>query len=107
MLKDNTALTPPLPPEDRPATTQPDQETGPTAKIKWIQDIMVGIIFVLFIGFASMFVAVGGLLIDAFQHKADSYEELSNQVRSQNAKIDSLTDEIHRAQPICTDHSSP
>lgn len=65
--------------------------TGEPATIKFIQDITIGIVFVLFIGFAGMFVATAVMFIDAYNAKAASYENLQDEVQSQNAKIDQLT----------------
>jgi phosphate starvation-inducible membrane PsiE len=52
--------------------------------------LMVAVVIVLFIGFATMFVAATAMLLDGFRSKQASYEQLQSQVQSQNDKIDQL-----------------
>lgn len=53
--------------------------------------VMYGLVIVLFIGFAAMFVAVGQMLYASWTEKQATYQSLRDEVKSQNAKIDTLT----------------
>ena len=68
--------------------------------------IVVALVLVLFIGFAGMFSATGAVLWDAWHSKAASYESLRDEVQAQNAKIDTLSKEIHGLNPDSPDESN-
>ncbi len=81
-------------------TTTPNPETtdleGIPKKVKFLHDIVLALVFVLFIGFAGMFVATATMLIDAWRARGDSYNQLENQVLQQNLRIEALLNEIHQ-----------
>lgn len=54
-------------------------------KINWL---MGAVVIVLFIGVATMFVAVWGIILDATRFKTETYQDLVNKVNDQNYKID-------------------
>lgn len=49
-------------------------------RIDFMHYVMLAMIIVLFVGFAQMFIAVGGILIDSWTHKSESYENLTSKV---------------------------
>jgi len=55
-------------------------------KVKELNTLMVAVIIVLFIGFASMFVAVLSLVINADGSKQASYQQLITEI--QRIKLD-------------------
>lgn len=71
--------------------TKADVEAAKTRN----DNLMTGVVIVLFIGFISTFITGLGLIIDAWRFKAETYQNLVNQVATQNAKIDILTNKIH------------
>ncbi len=73
---------------------QPQLESGVPAQVKFLSNLMYALVFVLFIGFATMFVTVGQIVVDSWDNKASTYLELRDTVKDQNIKIDALTKEI-------------
>jgi hypothetical protein len=65
-------------------------------RIKQIDKTMAIVVIVLLIGFASMFVAVLSLVINADGEKHASYQQLEEQVQVQNYKIDALTKALEK-----------
>jgi uncharacterized membrane protein YqjE len=63
-------------------------------KVKDLNLLMAGVVIVLFIGFATMFVTVAALLISAFSDKQTSYDQLRDQVTTQNVQIQELTNQL-------------
>lgn len=56
--------------------------------------ITVGVIIVLFIGLAASFITVGGMIVNYEAERQTTYEDLKDQVTTQNAKIDALTQAV-------------
>jgi len=56
--------------------------------------LMAGVIIVLFIGFVTSFIAVGGLIVNYESERQATYQNLDNQVQSQNAQIQVLTNQL-------------
>ena len=63
-------------------------------RMREINFLLIGLVFVLFIGFAGCFIAATTMLVDSFNSKATSYQELEVQVQTQNAKVEALTHEL-------------
>ncbi len=53
--------------------------------------LLTGVIVVLFLGFITLLVTVAGLVLDANRFKAETYQNLVNQVNASNTKLDQLT----------------
>ena len=56
--------------------------------------LLIALIVVLFVGFAGCFIAATAMLVDSFNSKAASYQELEKQVQNQNVKIDTLNQQL-------------
>lgn len=82
------------------ASTSPSQEQGKVEGLEGRQNrleyIMMGLIVVLFIGFAGMFVAVGQMMIDSLNDKTNSIYDLKTKIDAQNVKIDNLTKAVQK-----------
>jgi len=63
---------------------------NPIHRLNLLTSITYGILIVLFIGFAGMFVATVAMLVDSFNNKTATYKILIDEVSKQNIKIDSL-----------------
>lgn len=59
-------------------------------KIREIHLLIVGLVVVLFIGFASMFTTVGTLVWNAHIFGRDTYQELVRELYKTNTKIEVL-----------------
>lgn len=75
-------------------TTKPSGRVADKQDIDFIKYVSFGLVFVLFIGFAGMFVGVGQMTIDSMMDKRDSTYDLEKKVDEQNNKIDALTNMI-------------
>lgn len=64
-------------------------------RVERIDNTMAVVVIVLLIGFASMFVAMLSLVINADGEKHASYQDLRDQVQAQNAAIKAQTDDIN------------
>jgi uncharacterized membrane protein (DUF485 family) len=69
---------------------RPEDYENLNEQVKKIDRNLTLIVVVLFIGFITMLVGFLTLVIDANGEKHASYEDLKNQVQSQNDKIDQL-----------------
>ena len=65
-------------------------------RVTFLNNLVIAILVVLFIGFAGMFVAVGQMMVDSLLDKRDSTYDLQQKIDTQNSKIDFLTDELKR-----------
>ena len=63
-------------------------------KLKDVNYILVAVVFVLAVAFISLLVTVQGLVITYQKDNAESYQDYRNELRNQNEKIDTLTNEI-------------
>jgi hypothetical protein len=72
---------------------------GEPAKVKFIQDVVIGLVVVLFIGFTTMFVATATVLYESWTNKAATYEDLENKITEQNNKIDFLFNQSKQNAP--------
>lgn len=81
-------------PEEQPPEISNSQEKGNVKGLEnrqtRLEQIMIAFIVVLFIGFAGMFVATATLLIDSYNNKSASYDNLQDTVQTQNTKVDQL-----------------
>lgn len=68
----------------------PSPTEGPQQQINLLTIIMVGVIIVLLIGFITMFATVGTLVWNAHLFGQSTYQELINNLKEQNDKIDIL-----------------
>lgn len=59
-------------------------------EVKRLNDFMALVVVVLFVGFAGVFVAATSMLVDSFNNKQATYEQLREQVQSNNDKLDLL-----------------
>jgi hypothetical protein len=73
-----------------PAASSAALQSGESTRQKFVEDIIFFIIVVMFIGFATMFVAVGLMFITAFNEDYVSQEQLRDKIVESNAKIDLL-----------------
>jgi len=87
---------PPVQPESVQSDKSLKAVSGESAPTKFIQDIVIGVVFVLFIGFATMFVAAGTLVWQAWTEKAATYQNLVDKVNLQNEKIDQLKCQVEK-----------
>ena len=62
--------------------------------LKRIDYLMTGVVIVLFIGLIGAFFTSFAILLDAWQFKSSTFQNLTNQVIIQNNKIDTLEKEI-------------
>jgi hypothetical protein len=69
-------------------------------KLKDLNLLMIGIVVVLFVGFAGMFVATSALLIESFNSKTVAYEELVKNVNQQNTQLDLITTALKKLKII-------
>lgn len=84
---------PEIPPPEGAKNTNYGENTNTQSipkMVKFTHEIVVGLVVVLFIGFAGMFVAVSTMLWDSWNNKSSNYEILKNKVEEQNYKIDLL-----------------
>lgn len=58
--------------------------------VKYIHEIVVGLVIVLFIGFTGMFVAVAAMFITSWNEDKTVQKDLRDKVIEQNTKIDQL-----------------
>lgn len=69
-----------------------DDKIKPIQKqLEWLGNLTLLGLIVLFIGFAALFGTIATLVISHFDSSHASYEDLKDQVQSQNDKIDNLT----------------
>lgn len=59
-------------------------------EINFLKTLTYGLLYILFIGFAGCFIAVTAMLVDSFNNKASTYQQLFNKVAEQNVKLDNL-----------------
>ncbi len=91
-----TPLAPPPPLEEKEraiAEAKPAEQGGQLNIIKIVQDIVIGVIVVLLVGFAAAFIAVGGMIVNYEAERKAVFENLKDQVTAQNAKMDLLIQE--------------
>jgi len=83
---------------------KPKQQPGSLFAQKVVGDIVIAVIVVLFIGFATMFAAFATLLWQAWTEKAATYQSLVDKVNAQNEKIDLLNQQLtnEKIQPTIT-----
>lgn len=72
-------------------TQQEPNETG--KRLDYLYLLMGGVVIVLFIGFASMYIAFVALLESSNGQKQATYQSLRDQVEEQNNKLDDLIKE--------------
>lgn len=70
------------------------QVKGLEHKIDRHESLINVLVIVLFIGFAGVFVAATAMLVDAFNNKQTTYQNLVNKVNEQNTKNDYILQEI-------------
>lgn len=63
-------------------------------KVKDLNTTMGVIVIVLLLGFATMFVALLGLVFTYQDNSSDANQKLKDEIKVQNDKINSLTEEI-------------
>lgn len=68
----------------------PPKEKGTAEAQQMVNQIIIGVVVVLLIGFAASFISVITLWVQALHDKDSSYHELETQIQDQNAKIDIL-----------------
>lgn len=56
--------------------------------------ILIGITVVLFVGIIGIFMTAFGFMIDAWRFKGETYENLVNQVNSQDGQITNLNTQV-------------
>jgi len=74
----------------------PTPVSGISLKVEFLNNVVIALGVVLFLGFAGMFVATTTIMFESWQNRAESYSNLQDEVQTQNAKIDSLITEIKR-----------
>lgn len=58
-------------------------------KVDHLYYLMIGIVVVLFIGFAGCFIAATAMLVDSFRDKQASYQQLEIEVQQLNDRLKS------------------
>ena len=81
-------------PDDSTNIAESSPISGEPIKIKMLYEIVVGIVVVLFLGFAAMFVATATMLIDEWRSDKSAQNDLENKILEQNIKIDMLLVEL-------------
>ncbi|MFZ2072800.1 MAG: hypothetical protein WAV10_03955 [Minisyncoccia bacterium] len=56
--------------------------------------LLTGVLIVLFIGFATLFFTAIAPIIESWKFQGSTYQNLVNQINSQNTKIDFLIQQI-------------
>lgn len=69
-------------------------------RVEELNVLMIAVVIVLLIGFATMFIAVFGIFRDSQAEKQATFQNLKNQVQSQNDKIDALTKAINEQKTL-------
>ncbi len=69
-------------------------------RVEQINTLMIGVVIVLLVGFAGTFVAAATMLVDSFNNKQATYQDLRDKVQEQNAKIDELTQTLQKSTTI-------
>ncbi|MBI3888629.1 hypothetical protein HY311_02450 [Candidatus Nomurabacteria bacterium] len=64
-------------------------------KLSDINGILIAVIVVLFVGFATAFVSVWGLVLDANRFKTETYQNLVDKVNDQNYRIEDLNKTVN------------
>lgn len=67
------------PSQDSPTPKQ-NPVTGEPKRIQYIENIMIAVVLVLFIGFAAMFVGTVTVLIESWSNKAATYQDLEDKI---------------------------
>ena len=79
--------------DDKSDVLSNKRETEPIQmkkEVAFLNNIVIALVFVLFIGFTATFVASTAILIDAWRSDKISQQELINKIIEQNTKIDLL-----------------
>lgn len=63
-----------------PQAQQRQQTGGISWNVRFLQELMVGFIIVMFIGFAAAFIAVGGIIVNYEAAQQATYQDLKDQV---------------------------
>jgi beta-lactamase regulating signal transducer with metallopeptidase domain len=73
---------------------------GLKEKVDYLTLLMVGVIFVLFVGFASMYVAFAALLQSSNSDRQSSFENLREQVQTHENRMNDKIDRINKEMRI-------
>lgn len=65
-------------------------------KVKDLNRTMAVVVIVLLLGFATMFVALMGLVFTYQDNSRNANQQLRDEVKTQNDKIDALTKELQK-----------
>ncbi|HDZ25552.1 hypothetical protein LCGC14_0963730 [marine sediment metagenome] len=84
-----------------PSITSPVSRDEFDKERKRIDYILIAVNLVLLLGFVTLLVTVSGLVMDASRFKAETYQNLVNQVSNNNYKVDQLISSSY-----CKDFSS-
>ena len=93
------------PPPPRGGSNTPNEGSsvgGMESRQAKLENIVYVVVIVLLVGFATMFVAVAAIYINAFNSKQSSYEQLMIEVSQQNQKIDSFSHQLELSQVNAT-----
>ena len=83
--------------------TNADVEAKIGKATKDMNTILMGVIIVLFVGFLALLAAISSPIIDAIEFRGSTYQDLSNQVSSQNTQIQVLQNKVDGlSQEICS-----
>lgn len=69
-------------------------ENPSKAEFDFLKFLTIGVIIALFIGFATVFVAVGVMWLNSIATRSATYQNLVNQITVQNTKMDFLLKEF-------------
>ena len=73
---------------------KPQEYGGLSQNVKLMWGLIIGIVVVLFVAFVATFIAVGGMIVNYEAERQATYQGLKDQVITQNAKIDALTNAL-------------
>jgi len=76
---------------------QKQEKAETTKRLDRLDYLMGAIIVVLLVGFVTMFIAVFGIFRDNESASQATYQNLVNQVQTQNAQIQVLTNQVRNS----------
>ncbi|MCL5673786.1 MAG: hypothetical protein M1407_04120 [Deltaproteobacteria bacterium] len=95
-MTENTELPTSIKPELTSDVTGRAEFQTVKESVDLLKFIIYGIIIVLFLGFASLFIAVTSMLVNSWEGKAENYQILINKVNNIDNKINSSNKIIKR-----------
>jgi cell division protein FtsL len=86
-----------------PQATAQQEDRSVTNKLKELNILIYGLLLILFLGFAGLFVGVSQMMVDSLRNKQSSTLDLSNKISEQNEKINQLTTQVNNLTKALSD----